>query len=201
MAREQFSRKRSLLFAAPFAPVRPGWQPKAPLSNSAPRPRPPEFTRFTQCRLALGPRRALAQVLLRSFRPVFSDAPADSGPEVLPVTPGVDSSLTLPEHGPCLVGGTITLDDASFTTKIAVHSEASALAPYGCVDATYWIASPWWGRHPSRASGTALLVSGVVIANLPLCKRRRASAWASIFFKLMSPRAPFQYGLPWYPPR
>ena len=49
------------------------------------------------------------------------------------VTPGVDPSLVLPEHGPCLVGSIITLDDASFTTKIAVHSGANALAPYGCV--------------------------------------------------------------------
>ena len=35
--------------------------------------------------------------------------------------------------GPCLVGGIITLENASFTTKIAVHSGANALAPYGCV--------------------------------------------------------------------
>ena len=63
----------------------------------------------------------------------FSDAPADSSPEVLAVTPGVDPSLALPEHGPCLFGGIITLDDASFTTKVAVHSGANTLAPCGCV--------------------------------------------------------------------
>ena len=36
---------------------------------------------------------------------LFSDAPADSSPDVLDVTPGVDPSLTQPEHGPYLVGG------------------------------------------------------------------------------------------------
>ena len=67
------------------------------------------------------------------FSACFSDAPADSSPEFLAVAPGADSSLALPEHGPCLVGGIITLDDASFTTKVAVQSGANALAPYGCV--------------------------------------------------------------------
>ena len=43
-------------------------------------------------------------------------------------------------------------------------------------DATYWIACSWWGQHPLRASGNALLILGVVLANLPLCKLRRASA-------------------------
>ena len=63
----------------------------------------------------------------------FSDVPADNSPEVLAVGPGIDPSLALSEHGPCLVGGIITLDDASFTTKIAAHSGANALAPFGCV--------------------------------------------------------------------
>ena len=67
------------------------------------------------------------------FSTCFSDALVDSSPEVLVVTPGVVSSLALPEHGPCLVDGIITLDDASFTTKIAVHSGANAVTPHGCV--------------------------------------------------------------------
>ena len=67
------------------------------------------------------------------FSTCFSDAPADSTPEVLAVTPGAVPSLALSEHGPCLVDGIITLDDASFTTKIAVHSGANAVARYGCV--------------------------------------------------------------------
>ena len=46
------------------------------------------------------------------FSTCFSDAPADSSPEILAATPGVDPSLALPEHAPRLVGGIITLDDA-----------------------------------------------------------------------------------------
>ena len=67
------------------------------------------------------------------FSTCFSDAPADSSPEVLAVTPRVDPSPALPEHGHCLLGRIITLVDASLTTKIAIHSGANALAPYGCV--------------------------------------------------------------------
>ena len=67
------------------------------------------------------------------FSTCFSEGPADNSPEVLAVTPGVDPSLALPKHGPCLVGGIITLDDTSSTTKTAVHSGANALAPFGCV--------------------------------------------------------------------
>ena len=57
----------------------------------------------------------------------------DHSPEVVAVAPSVDPSLALPEHGPCLVGSTITLDDASFISKIAVYSGAGVLAPCGCV--------------------------------------------------------------------
>ena len=126
--------------------------------------------------------------LTSEFSTCFSDAPADSSPEVLTVTPGVDPSLALPEHGPCLVGGIITLYDASFTTKIAVFSGANALAPFGCV-ALLDTDSPQTfirgdvldnmlsvGQHSPRATGNALLDPGVVLANLRLCKRRRASA-------------------------
>ena len=54
----------------------------------------------------------------------FSDAPADQSQEVLEIASGVGPGLALSEHGPCLVGGTVTLliDDFSFTTKLAKHS-------------------------------------------------------------------------------
>ena len=48
----------------------------------------------------------------------FSDAPADRSLKGSAVSPGVDPSFALSKHGPCLVGGTITFDDDSFTTKI-----------------------------------------------------------------------------------
>ena len=62
---------------------------------------------------------------------MFSDAPADHSLDVLAVAPGVD--LALLEHGPCLIGGISTLDDTSFTTKIAVHNGPNALTSFCCV--------------------------------------------------------------------
>ena len=60
----------------------------------------------------------------------FLDAPDDQSPEVLAIASRGASDLALPEHGPCLVGGTVTLDDVSFTTEIAIHSGGDANAPY-----------------------------------------------------------------------
>ena len=67
------------------------------------------------------------------FSTCFSDAPADHSPEVSALAPTFDPSLALSEHGPCLVGGIITFDDASFTTKIAIHSGADVLPLFGSV--------------------------------------------------------------------
>ena len=67
------------------------------------------------------------------FSTYFSDAPADQSQEVLEIASGVGPGLALSEHGPCLVGGTVTLDDVSLTTKIAMHSEVDAIVPYRCV--------------------------------------------------------------------
>ena len=64
---------------------------------------------------------------------LFSESPADHNHKVLARAPRVKHSLVLSEHGPCLVGDTITLSDASFTTKIMIHSGAGVLAPFGCV--------------------------------------------------------------------
>ena len=52
----------------------------------------------------------------------FSDAPTDQSQEGLEIASGVGPGLALSEHGPCLVGGTVTLDDVSFTTTFAIHS-------------------------------------------------------------------------------
>ena len=67
------------------------------------------------------------------FSTCFSDALAASSPEVVAVTPRVVPSLALPDDGPSLVDGVITLDDASFGTKNAVYSGVHAVAPYSCV--------------------------------------------------------------------
>ena len=62
----------------------------------------------------------------------FSATPAHQIPEVLAIASCGASDRALPEHGPCLVGGTVTLDDDSFTADIAIHSGGDAIAPYIC---------------------------------------------------------------------
>ena len=57
---------------------------------------------------------------------------------------GVGPGFAASEHGPCLVGGTVRLDDVSFTTKkIAIHGGGDTVAdgsrPFhvycdGCID-------------------------------------------------------------------
>ena len=64
------------------------------------------------------------------FSTYFSDSPADQTHEGWETASGVDPGLALSKHGPCLVGGTVTLDDVSFTNKIAIHSRWGAIAPY-----------------------------------------------------------------------
>ena len=59
----------------------------------------------------------------------FSDAPADQSQEVLETTSGVGPGLAMSEHGHCLVGGIVTLDNVSFTTKLVIHSGGDAIAP------------------------------------------------------------------------
>ena len=49
---------------------------------------------------------------------------------------GVDPGLGLSEHGPCLAGGTVTLDDVSFTTKFAKNGGGNATQVRGV--ALYW---------------------------------------------------------------
>ena len=63
----------------------------------------------------------------------FSDVPADQSQDVLEIASGIDPVLSLSEHGPCLVEGTVTLDDVSFTAKIAIHSGGDVIAPCRCV--------------------------------------------------------------------
>ena len=62
----------------------------------------------------------------------FSDAPTDQSQDVLEIDSGDGPGLALSEHDPCVVGGTVTLDDVSFTI-IAIHSGGDAIAPYRCV--------------------------------------------------------------------
>ena len=85
------------------------------------------------------------------FSTCYSDTPADHGSEVLPVTPGVDPSLELSEHGPSLVGGTTTLDDASFKKKTRFTAELAFL--HRMVAWRFWTlaidfhSARCWGSH------------------------------------------------------
>ena len=60
--------------------------------------------------------------------------------------------------------------------RLWVAWRSSTLAPRRPSVATCWIACSRWRPHSTRASGNALLDHGVALANLPLCKLRRASA-------------------------
>ena len=107
----------------------------------------------------------------------FSDAPADHSPEVLAVASNIDPFLALSERSRSLVRGTITLDDAHFTTKIAIHSGAGVLAPFGCmallatgssqifIRKMFRIACSRFSRHPSRASRNTPPVLGGGLSN------------------------------------
>ena len=61
-------------------------------------------------------------------------APKDHSEQVLAVNSveydSRDSVRLLPEHGPCLVGGIVTVDDATFTTRVKVHA-GPATSQYG----------------------------------------------------------------------
>ena len=62
----------------------------------------------------------------------FSGEPADQRPEILAIASRSVSDRALPENGPCLVGGTVTLDDVSSTIEMAIHSGGDAIALYRC---------------------------------------------------------------------
>ena len=65
---------------------------------------------------------------LSEFSTYFSDAPPDQSQDGLEIASGVGPGVALSEHGPCLVGGTVTLliDDVSFTTKSANIAEETS---------------------------------------------------------------------------
>ena len=69
--------------------------------------------------------------------PLFHPETAPSCTLVSTITPGLDPSDTPPppiaEHGPSLSNGITTVDDASFTTRIQVHSGPSASSRYSLV--------------------------------------------------------------------
>ena len=141
-----------------------------------------------QRRLALELWRALAQVLLRSFRPVFlarrrTAVPRSWLSRLESSPPSFYQNMTPASSTVSLLSTTPILPlRLRFTVELTqscpmVGWRSLTLVPHRLSsDATYWIACSRWGRHPLRASGIAPLVAGVALANLPLCKLRRASA-------------------------
>ena len=91
-----------------------------PFINFALRPRPMEFMTFHQRRPALW-------LWVMALTCQLTTVPRSWLSHLLYFHP----SLALSECGPCLVGGTITLDDASLSTKIVIHNGAGTLAPFG----------------------------------------------------------------------
>ena len=107
------------------------------------------------------------------FSTCRSDALADRIPEVLAIASRVDSSLALSGHGHCLVGGTITLGNASFTTQIAIHSGARRTF-WWCGASRHWLptdvnqarrvrsyALGWCGIHRVQANMRTAVLGGL----------------------------------------
>ena len=80
---------------------------------------------------------------------------------------GVDPGLGLSEHGPCLAGGTVTLDDVSFTTKFAILSERDATQVRGAP--RYWFPPNLFStsRLRSCAFGSGIYLTQACGLNAP----------------------------------
>ena len=147
--------------------MRPGWQAKPRPSNSAPRPRPAEFTRFPQRRLAPWLWRALAQVLLRIFRPAFLTRRRTAAPRSWPSRQGSSPPSRYQKMAPA--SSTVSLLSTTprlarrmrFTVELTpsrpiVAWRSLRLVPHKRLsDATYWIACTRWGQHALRERNCA----------------------------------------------
>ena len=58
--------------------------------------------------------------------------PDDPAPEVLLAQEQRSDAPLIPEQGPDLIGGIVTIDDATFTTLISLHSGVSATSRFNC---------------------------------------------------------------------
>ena len=92
---------------------------------------------------------------LSEFSTYFSDAPADQSHEGMEKASGVGPGVALSEHDPCLVGGTVTLDDVSLLPELHYIAEGTPLRftdawrssirvpPKPSSDVTCWIVCVW----------------------------------------------------------
>ena len=61
-----------------------------------------------------------------------ASVPDDHAPEVLLAQEQRFDALLIPEQGPDLIGGVVTMDDATFTTLLSLHSGVSATSRFNC---------------------------------------------------------------------
>ena len=111
----------------------------APLSNATqknPVPRDDtgdtvfEVDPVTHLRLDTDP--PCANTQLTALSAFTYSVPDDHAPEVLLVQePRIDAPL-VPEQGPDLIGGVVTMDDATFTTLLSLHSGVSTTSRFNC---------------------------------------------------------------------
>ena len=61
-----------------------------------------------------------------------ASVPGDHAPEVLLAQEQRIDAPLIPEQGPDLIGGVVTMDDATFTTLLSLHSGVSATSRFNC---------------------------------------------------------------------
>ena len=89
-----------------------------------------EVDPITHLRLDTTPLPANAQTAALS---AFTESvPDDHAPEVLLAQEQRADAPLLPEQGPDLLGGIVTMDDATFTTLLTLHSGVSATSRFDC---------------------------------------------------------------------
>ena len=89
-----------------------------------------EVDTITDLRLDTTPLPANAQTAVLS---AFTDSvPDDHAPEVLLAHKQRDDAPFMPEQGPDLIGCIVTMDDATFTTLLILHSGVSATCRFNC---------------------------------------------------------------------
>ena len=89
-----------------------------------------EVDPITHLRLDTTPLPTNAQTAVLS---AFTDSvPDDHTPEVLLAHEQRDDAPLMPEHGPDLIGCIVTMDAATFTTLLTLHSGVSATSRFDC---------------------------------------------------------------------
>ena len=111
----------------------------APLSNPTPDTPVPrdntgdavfEVDPVTYLRLDTDPPCANTQITALSAFTYW--VPDDHAPEVLLAQEPRINARLIPEQGPCLISGIVTMDDAKFTTLLSLHSGVSTTSRFNC---------------------------------------------------------------------